>query len=101
MRPATAPLHASDGHSPRIAHAFVAPTALVVGDVAVGDDAGIFFGCAVVAGGARIVIGPRTNVQDNSILVTDRARGDIVIGAGGDDRAQRADGRGRRSATTR
>ena len=36
----------------------------------------------MAAGGARIVVGPRTNVQDNSMLVTDRARGDIVIGAG-------------------
>ena len=76
------PLHAYAGHSPRVAHAFVAPTSAVVGSVDVGDSASVFFGCVVAAGGARIVIGPRTNVQDNSILVTDRARGDIVIGAG-------------------
>ncbi len=76
------PLHAFAGHSPRIVNAFVAPTSAIVGSVEVGDSASIFFGCAVASGGARIVIGPRTNVQDNSILVTDRARGDIVIGAG-------------------
>ena len=76
------PLHTYAGHSPRITHAFIAPTSAVVGSVDVGDSASIFFGCAVAAGGARIVIGPRTNVQDNSILVTDRARGDLVIGAG-------------------
>ncbi len=76
------PLHAFAGHSPRIVNAFVAPTSAVVGSVEVSDSASIFFGCAVAAGGARIVVGPRTNVQDNSILVTDRARGDIVIGAG-------------------
>ncbi len=76
------PLHAFAGHSPRVANAFVAPTSAVVGSVEVGDSASIFFGCAVASGGARIVIGPRTNVQDNSMLVTDRARGDIVIGAG-------------------
>jgi carbonic anhydrase/acetyltransferase-like protein (isoleucine patch superfamily) len=76
------PLHAYAGHSPRITHAFIAPTSAVVGAVDVGDSASVFFACVVAAGGARIVVGPRTNVQDNSILVTDRARGDIVIGAG-------------------
>jgi len=76
------PLHTYAGHSPRITHAFIAPTSAVVGMVDVGDSASVFFGCAVVAGGARIVIGARTNVQDNSLLVTDRARGDLVIGAG-------------------
>ena len=75
------PLYAYGGHSPRISHAFIAPTSAVVGSVEVGDSASVFFGCVVAAGGARIVVGPRTNVQDNSILVTDRARGDIVIGA--------------------
>ena len=60
------PLHTYAGHSPRITHAFVAPTSAVVGMVSVGDSASVFFGCVVAAGGARIAIGPRTNVQDNS-----------------------------------
>lgn len=73
---------ARDGrHAPRVGLAFVAPTAILAGDVAVADDASIYFGCAVVAGGGRITIGPRTNVQDNSLLVTDAARGPLVIGA--------------------
>jgi carbonic anhydrase/acetyltransferase-like protein (isoleucine patch superfamily) len=75
-------LHALHGRAPRVGRAFVAPTAVVVGDVVVGDDAGIYFGCAVAAGGARIVIGERSNVQDNSILATDAARGDLVLGRG-------------------
>ena len=75
-------LHALDGRSPRIAGAYVAPTAILAGDVAVADDSGVFFGCAVHAGDGRIVIGPRTNVQDNSILATDRRRGELVLGAG-------------------
>ena len=37
--------------------------------------------CAVVAGDGRIAIGPRTNVQDNSLLVTDAARGPLILGA--------------------
>ncbi len=75
-------LHALHGRAPRVARAFVAPTSVVVGDVDVGDDAGIYFGCAVAAGGARIVVGERSNVQDNSILATDASRGDLVLGRG-------------------
>ena len=60
----------------------MAPTALVAGDVAVADDAGIYFACAVVAGGAHIAIGAGTNVQDNAILVTDDSRGALSIGSG-------------------
>lgn len=80
--PFTGRLHSIHGCRPAIAMAFVADTAVVVGDVHVGDDAGIYFGCALDAGGARIVIGPRSNVQDNSLLVTDATRGDLVIGDG-------------------
>lgn len=70
------------GHRPRVDDAFVAPTAIVAGNVAMHADASVFFGCAVCAGDGRIVIGARTNVQDNCILETDRRRGDLVLGAG-------------------
>jgi gamma-carbonic anhydrase len=75
-------LRALHGRAPRLGRAYVATTAIVAGDVEIADDASVFFGCAVCAGDARIVIGPRTNVQDNCILATDRARGDLVLGAG-------------------
>lgn len=81
-RAGTGPLHASDGATPRIARAFIAATSAVVGNVAVNDDASVFFGCVLFSGGARMIIGRNTNVQDNSLLVTDRARGDLVIGEG-------------------
>jgi carbonic anhydrase/acetyltransferase-like protein (isoleucine patch superfamily) len=61
--------------------AYVAPTAVVAGDVAIADDASVYFGCAVIAAGGRIEIGLRTNVQDNSLLITNAARGPIVLGA--------------------
>ncbi len=70
------------GRYPVIDQAYVAPTAVVVGEVVVAPEAGIYFGCLVAAGDARIVIGAGTNIQDNSLLVTDRTRGDLVIGAG-------------------
>jgi len=75
LRGAGAPRH-SNGN------AFVAPTAAVRGDVALADDAGVYFACAVIAGGAQVAIGEATNVQDNALLVTDAARGDLAIGRG-------------------
>ncbi len=76
------PVHAWSGRTPRIARAYIAPNSVVVGAVEVADAAGVYFGCAVAAADARIVIGTRSNVQDNSILATDRQRGDLVIGSG-------------------
>lgn len=71
-----------NGRTPRVADAFVAPTAIVAGDVEMQPDSSVFFGCAVCAGDGRIVIGTRTNVQDNCILETDRRRGELVLGSG-------------------
>ena len=65
----------------RSAKSYVAPNALVAGTVDIADDASVYFGCAVVAGDGHISIGPRTNVQDNSLLVTDAARGPLILGA--------------------
>ncbi|HKU87922.1 MAG TPA: gamma carbonic anhydrase family protein, partial [Casimicrobiaceae bacterium] len=62
--------------------AYVAPTAIVAGDVEIAEDASVFFGCVLSAGDGRIVIGERSNVQDNCILATDRRRGELVLGAG-------------------
>jgi carbonic anhydrase/acetyltransferase-like protein (isoleucine patch superfamily) len=69
------------------------------------DDAGVYFGCALAARDARIAIGARTNIQDNSVLETIGTRGQLVIGAGvtvghnvqlgsGNDRRRRADRHG-------
>ena len=73
-------LHRSHGATPRVERAFVAPNAILVGDVRIGADAGVYYGCVLAAGGARIVVGQRSNVQDNSLIVTDAARGDVIIG---------------------
>ncbi|MFZ1416047.1 MAG: gamma carbonic anhydrase family protein [Defluviicoccus sp.] len=48
--------------------AFIAPTATVIGDVEIGEDAGIWFGC-IIRGDVNIIrIGARTNIQDGSII---------------------------------
>jgi carbonic anhydrase/acetyltransferase-like protein (isoleucine patch superfamily) len=75
-------LRALHGHGPRVTDSYVAPTAIVAGNVEIHEDASVFFGCAVCAGDGRIVIGARTNVQDNCIHATDRDRGELVLGAG-------------------
>jgi carbonic anhydrase/acetyltransferase-like protein (isoleucine patch superfamily) len=74
------PLYSRAGRAPRIGRAYVAPTSALVGDVTLADDAGVYFGCVLDAGDARIVLGACSNIQDNSLLLTDRARGDLVIG---------------------
>ncbi|MEW5888422.1 MAG: gamma carbonic anhydrase family protein [Pseudomonadota bacterium] len=75
------PLIGPGGAAPRVhAQAYVAATAVLTGDVVLSQEAGVWFGCALYAGGARIVVGARSNVQDNSLLVTDERRGAIVIG---------------------
>jgi carbonic anhydrase/acetyltransferase-like protein (isoleucine patch superfamily) len=73
-------LHAIHGKGPRLGRAYVAPTAVVVGDVELHDDTGTYFGCVLAAGGARIVIGEASNVQDNALIVTDERRGDVIVG---------------------
>lgn len=52
---------------------YIAPTAVIIGDVKIGDDSSIWFGTVVRGDVNSIVIGARTNVQDNSTLhvVTD------------------------------
>lgn len=71
------------GKSPTIhPSAFVAPTAVLIGDVTVGAHSSIWFG-AVLRGDDPdhgIVVGPRTSVQDNCVVHVGRW-GPTVIGA--------------------
>lgn len=70
------------GKTPRIhPTAFVAPTAVLIGDVVVGAESSIWFG-AVLRGDDPdngIVVGPRTSVQDNCVVHVGRW-GPTVIG---------------------
>ncbi|MXX54823.1 MAG: gamma carbonic anhydrase family protein, partial [Gemmatimonadetes bacterium] len=62
-----------EGRRPRIAgSAFLAPTAVVIGDVEIGADASVWFG-AVLRGDPPehgIRVGARANVQDNAVIHT-------------------------------
>lgn len=50
---------------------WVAPNAVVIGNVAIGEDASVWFGAIVRGDNEPIVIGPRSNVQESSVLHTD------------------------------
>ena len=57
------------GKTPRIAaSAFVAPTATIIGDVTIGEEASIWFGAVLRGDFGRIEVGARANVQDNAVL---------------------------------
>ena len=58
-----------DGKTPRIADdAFIAPTAVLIGDVTVGAGASIWFGAVLRGDNDAIVIGAGSNVQDNCVI---------------------------------
>ncbi len=69
------------GRRPRIAaDAYLAPNATIIGDVTIGAGASVWYGAVVRGDVGRIVIGPRTSVQDNVVLHVN-GRHDTIIGA--------------------
>jgi carbonic anhydrase/acetyltransferase-like protein (isoleucine patch superfamily) len=63
------PLFAFEGVAPRIApDAFIAPTACVIGDVAIGAGSSVWFQCVLRGDTAPIRVGRRTNIQDGTIV---------------------------------
>src|SRR5204863_6449068 len=58
-----------DGVAPTIgSDVWLAPTAVLVGDVHVGDRASIWFGAVLRGDSARITIGAGTSVQDTAVV---------------------------------
>lgn len=51
--------------------AFVAQGAVVTGDVVLGEDVGVWFGCVLRGDDAPLTIGRRTNVQDLTMIHAD------------------------------
>jgi gamma-carbonic anhydrase len=48
--------------------AFVVPTATVVGDVTLSEESSVWYGAVLRGDINRIMIGPRTNIQDNVVV---------------------------------
>lgn len=70
------------GHRPEIGkNVFIAPTAVVIGKVVIGDNASIWYGTVVRGDRDTITIGNNVNIQDNCTLHTDPGQ-PVVIGDG-------------------
>lgn len=71
-----------DGRWPSFPNDYwVAPTAVLVGDVVLGNAASIWFGAVLRGDNERILIGEGSNVQENCVLHTDMGY-PLTIGAG-------------------
>jgi len=61
-----------NGKKPLIGrNVFIAPTAIVLGDVEIGDGSSVWYGAVIRGDQAKITIGKNTNIQDNAVLHTD------------------------------
>jgi len=70
------------GKYPVIAEtAFIAQNAVVTGDVEIGPDSGIWFGCVMRGDVHHIRVGARTNIQDGTIVHCTRNRYPCLIGS--------------------
>lgn len=66
---------------PRIAaDAWVAPGAVLVGDVQLGPQSSVWYGCVLRGDVNAIRIGARSNVQDASVLHVTRDRYETIVG---------------------
>ncbi len=75
------------GVSPKIHDSvFIAPSASIIGDVEIGTDSNIWYGCVLRGDVNDIKIGERTNIQDGTIIhVTSNFQGtyigsDVTVG---------------------
>ena len=74
-------IYALDGVAPQVAEdAWIAPTAVLVGDVVVEAGASVWFGAVLRGDTERITVGRGSNVQENAVLHTDMGF-PLVIGA--------------------
>jgi carbonic anhydrase/acetyltransferase-like protein (isoleucine patch superfamily) len=80
-RPRHANILPFEGKYPRIhPTAWIAPTAVVIGDVEIGPDTSVWYHC-VLRGDTNVMrIGARTNIQDGSILHLNAGAEPLIIG---------------------
>lgn len=58
-----------DGIRPDIDEsAYIAPTAVIVGDVTIGPEASVWFGTVIRGDEGKVIIGARSSIQDNAVL---------------------------------
>jgi gamma-carbonic anhydrase len=70
-----------DGKTPRVsATAFVAENATLIGDVEIGDEASVWFGCVLRGDIGAIRLGARSNIQDLSCVHATEGLSYTVVG---------------------
>lgn len=67
--------------------AYIAPTAVIVGDVSIGPEASVWFGAIIRGDEGKIIIGARSSIQDNATLHVNASadtvvESDVTIGHG-------------------
>lgn len=72
-----------NGISPTIdKSAWIAPGAVIIGDVHIGAETNVWFGCVIRGDVNTIRIGARTNIQDGTVIHVTRKTGPTRIGSG-------------------
>ena len=85
------------GATPRVAAtAYVAPTAVVCGDVEIGDECRVMFGAVLVAEDAAVRVGDRTVIMENAVVrawpeLPVELGHDVMIGPGANVNGARID----------
>jgi carbonic anhydrase/acetyltransferase-like protein (isoleucine patch superfamily) len=75
------PLYPFAGRMPQIdAGAWVAPTAAIIGDVTLGAGASVWYNCVLRGDVMPIRIGPRSNIQDGTVVHVTRKLAATTIG---------------------
>jgi len=71
-----------EGRAPVVASdAFIAPNAILVGDIEIGAQASVWYGCILRGDVNKIAVGARSNLQDGTIVHGSPGIGATVIGA--------------------
>jgi carbonic anhydrase/acetyltransferase-like protein (isoleucine patch superfamily) len=68
------PLYEFDGKAPVLpddGSAWVAPSADLIGDVRLGQEASVWFGVVIRADNTPIIVGARSNIQENAVIHSD------------------------------
>ena len=74
-------LHAFEGVRPRVdPTAYIAPTAILIGDVTVGAHSSVWFHCVLRGDTNHIRIGARSNIQDGTIIHVSARKFPTLIG---------------------
>lgn len=73
------PLYEVNDKAPQLGEGvFIASSASISGDVTLGRDASVFYGASLRGDTERIVVGERTNIQDNAVLHSDSHHACVV-----------------------